>query len=130
MRRAWGPVAALAAATVAVSFSAIFIRLAADDAATIVWSRMAMAAVLLIPFAEADRRRGVFPRTRHDLAVVAFAGILLAGHFLLWTASLGLTSVAASVLLVSLHPALVAPLGHALGERPRASTYVGVTAAL
>jgi len=39
------------------------------------------------------------------------AGALLAVHFLSWTASLMDTSVAASVLLVSLHPLIVAPLG-------------------
>ena len=41
---------ALVAATVAVSFSAILIKAAGDDPATIVWLRMGMAAVLLAPW--------------------------------------------------------------------------------
>jgi drug/metabolite transporter (DMT)-like permease len=57
--------------------------------------------------------------------------VLLAGHFLLWTASLAFTSVAASVLLVSLHPIIVAPLGRRLlGERPGTRTYLGMVLAL
>jgi drug/metabolite transporter (DMT)-like permease len=50
--------------------------------------------------------------------MVLASGVLLAGHFLLWTASLKYTSIAASVLLVSLHPLIVIPLGRRLlGER-------------
>lgn len=122
---------ALVGATVAVSFSAIFIRMAGDDAATIVWLRMALAAVLLAPLALREQRRGTAPRTRPQVLTVLAAGTLLAGHFLLWTASLAFTSVAASVLLVSLHPVLVAPLGRRmLGERSDMRTYVGMAIAL
>ena len=53
---------ALVAATVAVSFSAILIKAAGDDAATIVWLRMGMAAVLLAPWVLRDARRGVLPQ--------------------------------------------------------------------
>jgi len=94
-------------ATLAVSFSAILIRIAGDDAATIVWVRMGMASALLLPFA---LRSGRVSMQRAALLPTATSGVLLAGHFLLWTASLQYTSVAASVLLVSLHPLLVAPL--------------------
>src|SRR5438270_11553069 len=96
--------AALAMATVAVSFSAIFNRLAPDGPATIVWVRMAITAVLLAPLALRDARAGALPRSASDWSVVALSGVLLAAHFLTWTASLRHTSVASSVLLVSLHP--------------------------
>jgi len=46
-------------ATVAVSFSAILIRYAGDDAATIVWLRMGIAAVVLLPWVARDVRRRV-----------------------------------------------------------------------
>jgi len=105
---------ALAMATVAVSFSAIFNRLAPDGPATIVWVRMAITAVLLAPLALRDARIGALPRSASDWAVVALSGVLLAAHFLTWTASLRHTSVASSVLLVSLHPILVAVLGRRL----------------
>jgi drug/metabolite transporter (DMT)-like permease len=131
MSRASTATLALVGATVAVSFSAIFIRIAADDPATVVWLRMSMAAVLLAPFAVREARRDAVARSRRDVALILGGGVLLAGHFLLWTASLAFTSVAASVLLVSLHPIIVAPLGlRLLGERPRARTYLGMALAL
>jgi drug/metabolite transporter (DMT)-like permease len=109
---------ALVAATVAVSFSAILIKEANDDAATIVWLRMGMATVLLAPWVLRDARRGVLPRGGKQIGLVLVSGVFLAGHFLLWTESLKYTSVAASVLLVSLHPIIVTPLGkRLLGER-------------
>ena len=109
---------ALVAATVAVSFSAILIMAAGDDAATIVWLRMGMAAVLLAPWVVRDAQRGALPKDNRQLVLVVVSGVLLAGHFLLWTASLKYTSIAASVLLVSLHPIIVTPLGkRLLGER-------------
>ena len=122
---------ALVGATVAVSFSAIFIRIADDDAATIVWLRMALATVLLIPWAfRASPRARLFKRRRDALITMA-AGAFLAAHFLLWTASLHFTSIAASVLLVSLHPLLVAPLGsRLLGERVSIRTGAGIAIAL
>ncbi|MBV9524759.1 MAG: DMT family transporter [Candidatus Dormibacteraeota bacterium] len=117
----------VAGATLAVSFSAIFIRLAGSDAATIVWLRMSLAVLLLAPFAARDVRLRRAPRERRDLGLVAAGAVFLAGHFLFWTASLAYTSVAASVLLVSLHPLVVAPLGRRLlGERPGAATYAGM----
>ena len=130
-RSARAPAAALAAATVAVSFSAIFIRIAGDDAATIVWLRMGMAVVLLAPFAVRELRHGAAVVTGRRIGLTLASGTLLAGHFLLWTASLRYTSIAASVLLVSLHPLIVMPLGARLaGDRVRARTAAGMAIAL
>lgn len=122
--------AALVGATVAVSFSAIFIRLADASPATVVWLRMALATLLLAPFAITGSARGPL-LTRRQLSLTLLAGMLLGGHFLLWTASLGLTSVAASVLLVSVHPLLVAPAARwMLGERVPLSAAAGIALAL
>lgn len=101
---------ALAGATMAVSVSAILVQEARSDAATVVWLRMALAVGLLAPWALPQLRRGMVGGSRRDALLVALAGILLAIHFLSWTASLMYTSVAASVLLVSLHPLIVAPV--------------------
>ena len=77
-----------------------------------------MATVLLAPWVLRDARRGVLPRGGKQISLVLVSGVFLAGHFLLWTESLKYTSVAASVLLVSLHPIIVTPLGkRLLGER-------------
>jgi drug/metabolite transporter (DMT)-like permease len=123
--------AALVLATVAVSFSAIFIRLADADAAVIVWVRMAMTLVLLAPWLARDLRRGALPRKRGDAALVGLSGVCLAAHFLTWTASLRYTSVASSILLVSLHPVLVAVLGRRLlGEVVSFRLAAGIALAL
>lgn len=56
---------------------------------------------------------------RRDLAIAVTAGAFLAVHFWSWIASLGMTTVAASVLLVNLHPvAMIAGSALWLGERP------------
>jgi drug/metabolite transporter (DMT)-like permease len=123
--------AAIVVATMAVSFSAIFIRLAEAPTATIVWVRMAMTVVLLSPFALRKAVRRNLPRSRGDLAVLLLSGGCLAAHFLTWTASLRYTSVASSVLLVSIHPVLVAVLGRRLlGERLSPRLRVGIALAL
>lgn len=120
---------ALIAATTAVSFSAVFIRIAGDDPATIVWVRMGMATVLLAPWALRELNSDTRSRLRERRWLVIASGVLLAGHFLFWTASLRYTTIAASVLLVSLHPVIVTPLGRRwLGDRvpPRAAAGMGL----
>ncbi len=122
---------ALAGATVAVSVSAILVNEAQTDAATVVWLRMALAVALLAPWALPQLRSGAVGATRRDLGLTVAAGALLAIHFLTWTASLADTSVAASVLLVSLHPLLVTPLGAALfGDRVDRRVIAGIALAL
>jgi drug/metabolite transporter (DMT)-like permease len=122
---------ALVGATLAVSASAIAIRLAHADAATVVWLRMVIAVALLLPWALRDVDalwRRLDGRQRR---LVFASGVLLAVHFLTWTASLAYTSVASSVLLVSLHPVMVAPLGARwLGESLDRRTIAGIGLAL
>lgn len=122
---------ALAGATVAVSVSAILIEEARTDAATVVWLRMALAVGVLSPWAIPQLRRRAVGATRRDGLLTGLAGALLAVHFLAWTASLAFTSVAASVLLVSLHPLIVVPLGSRLhGDRVGPGILAGVVLAV
>jgi drug/metabolite transporter (DMT)-like permease len=122
---------ALGAATVAVSVSAVLVQEARTDAATVVWLRMGLAACLLAPWAMPQLRRRAVGSTRRDGVLTAIAGLLLAVHFLAWTASLALTSVAASVLLVSLHPLMVTPLGAVFqGDRVDRGILVGIALAV
>ena len=61
-----------------------------------------------------------------DLGIAVAAGALLAVHLWSWIASLGMTTVAASVLLVNLHPvAMIAGSALWLGERPTKRQIVG-----
>lgn len=69
--------------------------------------------------------------SKRDLGLAAAAGLFLAVHFWSWIASLGMTTIAASVLLVNLHP-LVIIGGSALwlGERPTKRQVIGLAIAL
>jgi drug/metabolite transporter (DMT)-like permease len=121
---------ALVGATLAVSVSAILIQEAGTDATTVVWLRMAMAVGLLSPWAIPQLRHGAVGASPRDAVATLAAGALLAVHFLTWTASLAYTSVAASVLLVSVHPLIVTPLGaRLLGDRVSGRVMVGIVLA-
>jgi drug/metabolite transporter (DMT)-like permease len=118
-------------AVVSVSFSAIFIRLADDGAATVVWVRMAFTVALLSPWFLRDARRGAMLHTRRDRLLALASGLFLAAHFLTWTFSLRYTSVASAVLLVTIHPVLVAWLGRRLlGEAVSRRLAAGIALAL
>jgi drug/metabolite transporter (DMT)-like permease len=68
---------------------------------------------------------------RDDLAVALGAGVLLALHFWSWNSSVGLTTVAASVVLVNLQPAIVALASAAwLRERPARRQALGIGVAI
>ncbi|MFN0070349.1 MAG: DMT family transporter [Chloroflexota bacterium] len=109
---------ALLGAVLAVSSSALFIRIATAPPLVIAAYRMLIVAALLLPVAAIVQRADLSRLNRGDMAKLATAGIFLAAHFGLWTASLQYTSVASSVVLVSTHPILVALLEAAwLGRR-------------
>ena len=127
---ALNPYAGLAIATLAVSFAAIFIHLATAPPLVTATYRMALAVALLAPWLPA-RLRQWRALTRRDWPLLLVAGVLLAVHFATWTVSLFYTSVASSVLFVSVHPVLVAALAWGLfDERPRPVVAGGIGLAL
>ncbi|GAC1435497.1 MAG: DMT family transporter [Chloroflexota bacterium] len=108
----------LVVATVAVSFSAIFISLSTAPPLVIATYRMAISTLLLLALGRGGALSDLGRLGRRDRWLLAASGICLALHFGLWTASLKYTSVASSVLFVTLHPALVAVSAWLLfGER-------------
>ncbi len=114
---------------VAVSFGAIFVRLAADapPLAASAW-RLTIAASILVPVAWMGRRRTLTPRA--VLWCIA-SGAALALHFVLWISSLSYTSVASSVLFVTTHPLFVGLGSFVLwGERPSRSLWIGASLSL
>src|SRR3989441_7817750 len=111
-----GPYAAIALAVVSVSFSAIFISWSTSPFITIALYRLALASLILAPFALLDRRRPLRGILRKDALVMIGVGAILATHFTLWIGSLKIegvsVSVASSVILVTSHPLLVGVLSH------------------
>ncbi|MEX2181691.1 MAG: DMT family transporter [Gemmatimonadaceae bacterium] len=122
----------LGAAVLGVSISGPLARLsAAEPLAIAVW-RVALALVVVgAILATTGAWREWRALSRRDLGVALGAGFLLAIHFWSWIASLEYTSVAASVVLVNLHPVVVVA-GSALwlGERPTRTQLVGIAIAL
>jgi drug/metabolite transporter (DMT)-like permease len=120
----------LSLAVLFVSFGAILVRLAAAPPLAVSFYRMAIASLLLLPFAAPQARRS-WPALdgRRRLLVVA-AGLALACHFATWIASLSYTTVASSVLLVNTAPLFAIVLSRLfLHEKPSTSVQVAIPVA-
>jgi len=125
---------AVAAAAVAISFAAIFIRYAQAEgvsALPIAAWRLTFASLVLVPYAWATSRSEMRRYDSRERRQLLAAGTFLALHFALWTVSLEHTSVASSVVLVTTGPVFVG-IGSwlLLGERPSRSLAGGITLAL
>lgn len=126
----WGRYAlpAVAVGVLAVSASAIFIRLAEAPALAVAMWRCVLGAAMLLP--PALLRRDRFPKGRAMYAGIA-SGVALGAHFGFWISSLDYTSVAASVVLVSTQPVFVAVLAYLLfGERTTPLSFLGIVVAI
>jgi len=122
-----GAFALLAVGVLSVGAAAILVRLAGAPALTASFVRLAVGGATLAALALVLKRP--WPRGA-GLRRAAVAGALLALHFGLWIASLSLTSVTASVVLVCLQPAFVI-VGAAvfLRERTRLAVVVAIAVA-
>ena len=118
-------VPALVAGVVAISFAAIFLKLAEPThALTRAGLRLLMAAAMLLPAVVRGWRRG---RLQPVLKWAVLAGGLYAVHFGAWIWSLDLTTVAASVTLVTATPLGLAVVGMATGrDRPEGRLWVSL----
>jgi drug/metabolite transporter (DMT)-like permease len=122
--------ALLVVGVTAVSFSAVFVRLADAPPFAVAFYRCAFAAAVLVPLALARHRSVLRRLTRRDVTLVVASGVLLAAHFASWIPSITLTTVAASAVLVQTMPVWVAILGRFVGERPARGTALGIAVAL
>ncbi len=104
----------LALSIVSVSFAAIFIVTAESPPLTIAFYRLLFTVILIILFFLI--KKGYWHElsrlTRSQILIMMGIGVLLSAHFALWITSLTQTSVASSVILVTAHPFLVAPLAY------------------
>lgn len=119
---------------VAVSFASILIRFAQGagmpSLAVAAW-RLIFASMILLPYAWATRRDEIRDLSGKEWALLVVSGLFLGLHFATWIASLGYTSVASSVVLVSMGPVFVG-LGSwlILREQPSALLVVGIILAV
>lgn len=90
---------------IAVSTSAVLVKLAAGVPAAIIANyRLLFAVFLMTPFILLKHRHEFRNIEKRDWIFSTFAGVFLAFHFILWFESLNYTSVASSVVLVTLQP--------------------------
>ncbi|MBW2305523.1 MAG: DMT family transporter [Deltaproteobacteria bacterium] len=102
------PYVVMSIGVAAISFAAIFIRLADAPSLVVAAGRLTIASVILIPLSWSrikEELKGIHPR---DILIFLLSGTVLAFHFAVWIASLSYTSVAASVVLVTTNPIFVA----------------------
>jgi drug/metabolite transporter (DMT)-like permease len=119
-------------ALVGFSFAGPLTRLSNAHPITIAIWRLVFSLGIVVPFVVAQRGWREWRRLgRRDVAVALAAGLMLALHFWSWNASIELTSVAASVVLVNLHPVIVAIASALLlHEPPTRLQWMGIAVAM
>jgi drug/metabolite transporter (DMT)-like permease len=122
----------LALSLLGISFAGPLVRLsAADPVAIAVW-RLGFSLVIVAVFLAMTGEWRDWTRIKaNELALAAAGGVSLALHFWAWNASIHLTTIAASVTLVNLQPAVVASISAVvLKEAPSKRQVVGIAVAI
>ncbi len=132
MRTRAEPFLVMLIAVVAMSWAAPLIRLATAPPLAIAAWRLTLASLLLAPaFLRGGGRIEWARLGAAERRIAVLAGVALALHFASWITSLRLTSVAASVVLVSLSPVFAWAFSRAfLGERPTGRQVAGIALAI
>ncbi len=128
-------VLALSISIVAVSFASILIKLCSPSTPplAIALLRLVFTTLLLLPVLalRPTIRKELRGLPRKSMLILIGIGVVLAAHFSLWITSLSLTSVASSVILVTAHPIIVAPLSYFfLRERLSTLNAIGIAISL
>ncbi|NTW79198.1 MAG: EamA family transporter, partial [Geobacteraceae bacterium] len=101
------PYLAVLVGVFAVSFSALFVRLATAPALIIATYRLLFTFLLLAPYSLLRHRKDLFTISWQQRGLAAASGLCLALHLVTWFISLRYTSVASSVVLVTTQPVFV-----------------------
>jgi len=99
------PLLVLILAVLATTYAGPIVRLAAAPALAIAFWRLTL--VLPVTGGLSVRERAAWDVRRTEVGLMVLSGLLLAAHFWTWIASLRFTTVASSVVLVSLKPVFV-----------------------
>src|SRR5699024_9487306 len=101
----FNPYIAVVIGVIAVSTSAIFVKLAAGAPSGIIaFYRLFLAVLMMSPIIFVKYKQEFRSITKRDWTLATISGVFLALHFILWFESLNYTSVASSVVLVTLQP--------------------------
>ncbi|MBO1005452.1 DMT family transporter [Pseudogracilibacillus auburnensis] len=101
----FNPYIAVVVGVIAVSTSAIIVKLASDaPAGMIAFYRLFFAVLMMAPYIVLKYKQELRSIMKRDWILATLSGIFLALHFILWFESLNYTSVASSVVLVTLQP--------------------------
>jgi drug/metabolite transporter (DMT)-like permease len=122
----------LAFSLLGVSFAGPLVQLSSSDPVAIAVWRLGFSLLIVAAFLVATGEwRDWGKISPGELALAAAGGVSLALHFWAWNASIHLTTIAASVTLVSLQPAVVAMISAvALREAPSKRQLVGIAVAI
>ncbi|MCE5197081.1 MAG: DMT family transporter [Negativicutes bacterium] len=130
MSHAAPPKATVLLAVFFTAFSSIFVRLTTAPALIISFYRMLFAVMMITPYVFIHYRREILQMKRGSFLLCIASGICLALHFATWIASLSMTTVAASTVLVSCSPMIVAAVECLLQQkRPSRALLLGLTLA-
>jgi drug/metabolite transporter (DMT)-like permease len=118
-------------AVVAVSFAAIFIRLAEAPPLVTATYRLTLASVIVAPVGLVRRRQELKALDRRDLVWAVVSGAFLTLHFVFWIASLDYTTVASSVVFVATNPLFAGVASHLfLQDKLSPLTFAGILLAI
>lgn len=122
----------LVLALIGISFAGPLVRLSTAHPLTIAIWRLTFSLVIISVFLIGSGSWRQWKKLdRRGVAIAIGAGAMLALHFWTWNASIGLTTVAASVVLVNLQPAIVAVLSVVwLREPPNRRQWLGIAIAM
>ncbi len=117
---------------VGISLAAPLIRYSgAHPLAIATWRLLFSLAIIAVPLLARGSWRQWSRLDRRGVALAIAAGVMLATHFWSWNTSIGLTTVAASVVLVNLQPVIVAALSAVwLHEHPSRRQWIGIAVAM
>ena len=126
------PALVLLVAVLAMSWGGPLVRYATAPAlAVAAWRVTLSVGLIAMVLVLRDGGRGLRELETRDWLLALLAGAFLAAHFWSWIASLALTTVASSVVLVSTQPIFVALLSvWLLGERPNGRQWAGIAVAV
>jgi drug/metabolite transporter (DMT)-like permease len=126
------PGLALAGAVTAISFAGPLVRFSSAPALVIsAWRLLFSVGIIGLILLRRRSLLGGVTLSRGEVGMAVLAGLLLAGHFWAWVASIQFTTIASASVLVSTQPLFVAGLSVAfLREHPTPRQWLGIVVAV